>query len=161
MGLHKASPSAIINGMTRKSTNALSKDATPRSILSGCSAPATYLLMTAKQCECWTPAGDLLVTEAEQLMEAHALADLDAVYKHIEAHHLSTDTGGGSVLPAHRPSSSAPRERRPSRDFVQEVGVMVRRARARSSRPRSPPPIGHLAEVASFTRRTRGHARAL
>ena len=65
MGLHKANPSEIYAGLSGGGArNAIGKDATPCSILSGCSAPASYFLMTAKQCECWVPNGDLLVTEA-------------------------------------------------------------------------------------------------
>ena len=78
--------------------------------------------MTAKQCECWVPNGDLLVTEAEQLMEANGLDGLDAVYKHIHERGLQyvappPFAGGG-------PPAKPQRERRPSRDYVQDVSVM-------------------------------------
>ena len=123
MGLHKANPSEIYAGLSGGGArNAIGKDATPCSILSGCSAPASYFLMTAKQCECWVPNGDLLVTEAEQLMEANGLDGLDAVYKHIHERGLQyvappPFAGGG-------PPAKPQRERRPSRDYVQDVSVM-------------------------------------
>ena len=122
MGLHKANPSEIYAGLSGGGArNAIGKDATPCSILSGCSAPASYFLMTAKQCECWVPNGDLLVTEAEQLMEANGLDGLDAVYKHIHERGLQyvapppfAGGGHGSEHPSYLRSPPPPRRSRPT-----------------------------------------------
>ena len=66
--------------------------------------------MTAKQCECWVPNGDLLVTEAEQLMEANGLDGLDAVYKHIREHGLQYVAPPPSENPTLRLASIASNE---------------------------------------------------
>ena len=43
---------------------------TARSIVSGITAPATYLRMTRTQCECWVPQADLLVINKTDLAVA-------------------------------------------------------------------------------------------